>query len=84
VAEQTIDTDSLGASITIGEVKPALAETSKKPAARTGPKWEADTRERIRAALRKFTKPLADLAARDANEGDTRLLVTDIRCEALG
>jgi len=29
-------------------------------------------------------KPLTDLIARDANEGDTRLLVTDFLCEGLG
>ncbi len=57
---------------------------AKKPAARTGPKWEADAKERIRAAIRKFSKPLSDLVARDANEGDTRLLITDFLCDALG
>lgn len=34
--------------------------------------------------MRKYSKPLSDLVARDANEGDTRLLVTDFLCEALG
>ena len=29
-------------------------------------------------------KPLQDLVARDANEGDTRLLVTDFLCDAFG
>ena len=48
------------------------------------PKWESDARDRLRAALRKFSKPLADMAARDANEGDTRVLVTDFLCDALG
>ena len=33
----------------------------------------------LRAAIRRYSKPLADLVARDANEGDTRLLVTSIR-----
>src|SRR5688572_25999931 len=51
---------------------------------RTGPKWEADARERVRAAIRKFSRPLNDLVQRDANEGDTRLLVTDFLCEGLG
>src|SRR4029450_437214 len=41
-------------------------------------------RERVRLAIRRFTKPLADLTARDANEGDTRLLVTDFLCDGLG
>lgn len=54
------------------------------PKVKTAPKWEVDTRERVRAAVRRYSKPLADLVARDANEGDTRLLVTDFLCEGLG
>jgi Type I restriction enzyme R protein N terminus (HSDR_N) len=57
---------------------------AKKPAARQMPKWETETRDRVRMAIRRFAKPLADLIARDANEGDTRLLVTDFLCEGLG
>lgn len=57
---------------------------AKKPAARQMPKWESQTRDRVRAAIRRFARPLADLIARDANEGDTRLLVTDFLCEGLG
>jgi predicted type IV restriction endonuclease len=38
----------------------------------------------VRTAIRRFARPLADLIARDANEGDTRLLVTDFLCEGLG
>jgi len=48
------------------------------------PKWELDARERVRAGIRRYSKPLAELVARDANEGDTRLLVTDFLCDALG
>jgi predicted type IV restriction endonuclease len=48
------------------------------------PKWEVDTRARVRTAIQKFARPLADLAKRDANEGDTRLFVTDFLCDALG
>lgn len=51
---------------------------------RSGPKWEADAKEKLRTAVRRYAKPLADLVARDANEGDTRLLVTDFLCEGLG
>lgn len=51
---------------------------------KAAPKWETDCRERLRLAVRRFARPLADLVARDANEGDTRLLVTDMLCEALG
>jgi predicted type IV restriction endonuclease len=48
------------------------------------PKWEADARDRVKGGIKKFSKPLAEFLARDANEGDTRLLVTDFLCEALG
>ncbi len=48
------------------------------------PKWEEYARERVRVGIKKFSKPLAEFLARDANEGDTRLLVTDFLCEALG
>lgn len=48
------------------------------------PKWESAARDRVKVAVRRFSKPLADLIDRDANEGDTRLLVTDFLCEALG
>lgn len=63
---------------------PVLQEAGKRPAPRTLPKWEADARDRLRSSIRRLTKPLADLAARDANEGDTRLLVTDFLCDGLG
>lgn len=56
------------------------ATTTKK----SGPKWAADARDQIRGGMRKFQKPLTDLVERDANEGDTRLLVTDFLCYALG
>lgn len=50
----------------------------------TMPKWETEARDSIKSGLRKFRKPLENLLAQDANEGDTRLLVTDFLCEALG
>src|SRR5436190_9695076 len=61
-----------------------VAEAAKKPKARSAPKWETEARDRLKAAIRRFSKPLADLVARDANEGDTRLLVTDFLCDGLG
>jgi predicted type IV restriction endonuclease len=62
-----------------------LAEPVKKaPAGKSMPKWETEARDRLKAAVRKFAKPLNDLIARDANEGDTRLLVTDFLCDGLG
>ncbi|MEO6944843.1 MAG: hypothetical protein ABI053_09045 [Lacisediminihabitans sp.] len=57
------------------------AETPKKPSL---PKWEQEARDSIRSAIRRFNKPLQDIAARDANEGDTRIVVTDFLCTALG
>lgn len=64
--------------------KPAPLDepAKKKPAAL--PKWEAEARERLKASIKRFTKPLNDLIARDANEGDTRILVTDFLTDALG
>lgn len=64
--------------------RPVLAGQTGKPAAKAAPKWETDARERVKGAIRKFAKPLSDLIARDANEGDTRLFVTDFLCYALG
>jgi hypothetical protein len=74
----------LGTAVVVHDEAPALAGPARPPAARTVPKWETDNRDRVRSAIRKFSKPLADLVARDANEGDTRLLVTDFLCEGLG
>jgi hypothetical protein len=56
-------------------------QVEKKPSA---PRWEIDARDSIRKAIRRFAKPLQEIVARDANEGDTRLLVTDFLCEGLG
>lgn len=78
-----------GASQTAGETPASAAiETAgeaRPPRQRSrAPKWEQQSRDRVRAGIRKFSKPLEELLARDANEGDTRLLVTDFLCEALG
>jgi hypothetical protein len=67
-----------------GDASAAIADEAKKMKARSTPKWETDARDRLKAAIRRFSKPLADLVARDANEGDTRLLVTDFLCDGLG
>ncbi|MDR1355259.1 MAG: hypothetical protein LBJ43_03190 [Propionibacteriaceae bacterium] len=47
-------------------------------------KWAELARENVHSKLKQFIKPLQDLQARDANEGDTRLVVTDMLCELLG
>lgn len=64
------------------EVVSSLAKKVAGP--RAAPKWEADARDRVRTAIRRYAKPLNDLIARDANEGDTRLLITDFLCAGLG
>jgi hypothetical protein len=63
--------------------EPVLAQASRKRPP-SGPKWETEAVERVRAGIRRYAKPLSDLHARDANEGDTRLLVTDFLCDVLG
>jgi hypothetical protein len=62
----------------------AQVQAAAAPPKPKAPKWELDSRERLRAAIKKFSKPLADFIARDVNEADTRFLVTDFLCEALG
>lgn len=69
--------DTAEAVTVVAEIKPA------PPAAKI-PKWESEAHEQVKAAVQRFTKPLHDLLARDANEGDTRLLITDMLCEGLG
>ncbi|MFE0020101.1 type I restriction enzyme HsdR N-terminal domain-containing protein [Amycolatopsis sp. NPDC059021] len=80
--------NSEGVSSDAGEVRKqeirssdSKVASSRKPVM---PKWEVVARERARVAIRRFAKPLNDLVDRDANEGDTRLLVTDFLCEGLG
>jgi predicted type IV restriction endonuclease len=68
----------------IDEPIPIPTPVVEKPPVRTSPKWQQDAMERLKAGIKKFSKPLADLAGRDANEGDTRMIVTDFLCEALG
>lgn len=69
--------------ILTNDQQPALEGPAPKSSS-SPPKWETAARERMKTAIKKFSKPLADLVARDANEGDTRLLVTDMLCEGFG
>lgn len=50
----------------------------------TVPKWESAAKDQVKQAIKKFQRPLIDLQERDANEGDTRLVVTDLLCYGLG
>jgi predicted type IV restriction endonuclease len=69
--------------VTIASAAPVLTKKTVAPS-RSAPKWETEARDRVRTAVRRYSKPLTALMARDANEGDTRLLVTDFLCEGLG
>lgn len=71
-------------SVVAQDESPSLSAPAKKQPNNKIPKWESETRERLKASIRRFSKPLSDMAERDANEGDTRLLVTDFLCEGLG
>ena len=71
-------------TVVAGDASATVAEAAKQPKARSAPKWETEARDRLKTAIRRYSKPLADLVARDANEGDTRLLVTDFLCDGLG
>jgi hypothetical protein len=65
------------------ESSPKLAEpAAKRP--KTGPKWETEARERLRTAIKRLQRPLQELVQRDANEGDTRMFITDFLTEAFG
>jgi phage anti-repressor protein len=69
--------------IVVEDKEPAIEPSAGKRAP-SGPKWEAEARERVRAGIRRFAKPLNDLVARDANEGDTRMLVNRMLTDVLG
>lgn len=81
MSEYTVSTEVVTPP-TNGEGSSAQPAPRKSPSG--PPKWESEARERAKAAVKRYQKPLADLVARDANEGDTRLLVTDILCDGLG
>lgn len=42
------------AEVVVHEKTPALNEPSKKAPKKSGPKWEAEARERLRTAIRKL------------------------------
>jgi len=70
--------------VVVDDEAPSITPEKAKPSGPKMPKWETTARERVKVSIRRYSKPLADLLARDANEGDTRLLVTDILEHALG
>lgn len=66
------------------EPAPQARKEASVAAGKSTPKWEQDAYSALSSSLSNFRKPLAALVKRDANEGDTRLLVTDFLCDALG
>jgi predicted type IV restriction endonuclease len=79
--DMTTDATDLGPPPAIPPAEPEAPPAAARPKM---PKWETDARERVRVGIRKFAKPLADFVARDVNEADTKFLITDFLCEALG
>jgi hypothetical protein len=69
--------------VVVEDEQPAVEPEPRKRGS-GGPKWETEARERVKAGIRRFTKPLKDLIERDANEGDTRMLVNRILTDVLG
>lgn len=63
---------------------PADVVKVAKSTPKGAPKWQVDAKDRLKTTIRRMAKPLADLVSRDANEGDTRLFVTDLLCYGLG
>lgn len=60
------------------------AELKAVKARRGRPQWEVNGKDRLRKIVRRIAKPLAEAISRDANEADTRMLITDILREGLG
>lgn len=52
--------------------------------ARSEPKWTTEAKDRVRTHIRRMAKPMQEMLARDANEGDTRFMVTDFLTDAFG
>ena len=51
--------DELEAATVIeGDAAATVADAAKKSKARGAPKWETEARDRLKAAIRKFSKPL--------------------------
>ncbi len=61
-----------------------VVSSPERPSLHAAPKWETEARERVKAGVRRFSKPLNDLLERDANEGDTRMVVNRILTDVLG
>ena len=61
-----------------------MTEPTKRPARGEAPQWRIEAEQRVKAAVRRYRRPLLGLAARAAYETETRALVRDFLGEALG
>ena len=59
-------TTPLNSEPIVVNVAPALVE-AKRNSPQGAPKWETETKERLRAWIKKTSRPLAELMSRDAN-----------------
>lgn len=89
VVTATVDVSEAKTQTSAVSALAAKASKKSQPSDGVGPsskmtQWETQARANVKAAIEKFSKPLHDLRSRDANEGDTRLVVTDMLCEGLG
>ena len=88
-ASQDMTTDVKDVNSATSEVENNDAQEPRKRAAngyvpKTLAKWEQEDLDRIKEAIKKYAKPLEMLKARDAAESDTRILITDVLCDAFG
>lgn len=84
-AIQSPDADSEPKSPNHGEPVTQDAPNEKpSPKPRSEPKWMTDAQERVRAHIRRMARPMQEMLSRDANEGDTRFMVTDFLTDAFG
>jgi stress response protein SCP2 len=97
VATPAVATASEASPVAISETAPAPPTTdvakpkrrrrkvaTTKGSASVRPKWEQAARARLEKAIARAIDPLRELRERNANEGDTRLLVTEMLVEGLG
>jgi hypothetical protein len=80
----TVAYDSQAAVAYRGGSSVTEIQAPKSAASSSLPKWEAEARDRLRAAIRQASKALQPLIASDAVEGNTRMFVTQFLCDGLG
>lgn len=77
-----VDAPVAAETVVLAEPPRDVTNAPSAPASRT-PKWELAAMAQVQETIKRCLKPLEALRARDANEGDTRMVVTDMLCEGL-